>query len=124
VDYLNPGRAGVIICVHHPRAKWNGCVIEGKRAVGVELFNDRRQRQTQTVKAGREIVLSGGAINSPQLLMLSGIGEAEQLARARDIEVRKKPARLSAKKLQTTCKARWSYKCNEGRPWNGRGQQP
>jgi choline dehydrogenase-like flavoprotein len=51
-------------------------VVEGGRAVGVEY---RRGGQLRTARATREVVLSGGAINSPQLLMLSGIGPADHL---------------------------------------------
>lgn len=51
-------------------------LFEGRRAVGVEyLRNGRRER----AMAGREVILSGGAINSPQLLMLSGVGPAGHL---------------------------------------------
>lgn len=46
-------------------------------AVGVEF---ERAGQTFQVRARREVILSGGVINSPQLLMLSGIGPAEHLA--------------------------------------------
>ncbi len=53
-------------------------VIEGNRASGVE-FMYRGERRT--VAAEREVILSGGAINSPQTLMLSGIGPADQLRR-------------------------------------------
>ncbi|XP_076665164.1 glucose dehydrogenase [FAD, quinone] [Andrena cerasifolii] len=49
---------------------------EDKRATGVEILRDGR---LQTVRVRREIVLSAGAINSPQLLMLSGIGPEEHL---------------------------------------------
>lgn len=51
-------------------------LIEGKRAVGVEVSQDGRLSQ---VRARKEVVLSGGSYNSPQLLMLSGIGPAAQL---------------------------------------------
>jgi choline dehydrogenase len=51
--------------------------FEGTRAVGVDYLHDGQQH---TVRAEREVVLSGGAVNSPQLLMLSGIGPAEHLA--------------------------------------------
>jgi choline dehydrogenase-like flavoprotein len=52
-------------------------VIEDGRAVGVEFEQDGRR---QVVRARREVVLCGGAINSPQLLMLSGVGDRERLA--------------------------------------------
>lgn len=51
-------------------------VLEGKRAVGAEFLKDGQTRQ---VKARREVILSGGAYGSPQLLMLSGIGPAAHL---------------------------------------------
>ena len=51
-------------------------LFEGKRATGVEYVQDGR---SHTVQAKREILLSGGAINSPQLLMLSGVGPATHL---------------------------------------------
>ena len=50
--------------------------IEDGRATGVAYT---RKGGHFTVKARREVILSGGAINSPQLLMLSGIGDAEQV---------------------------------------------
>ena len=53
-------------------------VFEGKKAVGVET-EDRKQRRTAHVRAAKEVILSGGAINSPQLLMLSGVGDADHL---------------------------------------------
>ena len=51
-------------------------LIEGKRAVGVEYQQDG---QTHQVRADREVIVSAGALQSPKLLMLSGIGPAEQL---------------------------------------------
>ena len=52
-------------------------VIERDRAVGVEY---ERRGETIVARAEREVILSGGVINSPQLLMLSGIGDPERLA--------------------------------------------
>ena len=52
-------------------------LFEGKRAVGVEF---ERSGQLQQVRAAREVILSGGSINSVQLLKLSGIGPAQELA--------------------------------------------
>jgi len=46
-------------------------LFEGKRAVGVEYEQNGQRKQA---RAGREVILSGGSINSPQLLQLSGIG--------------------------------------------------
>lgn len=47
------------------------------RAVGVRV---RHERRIKLVEAGREVILSGGAFGSPQLLLLSGIGPREELA--------------------------------------------
>jgi len=51
-------------------------LFEGKRAVGVEYLQNG---QTKTARAGREVILSAGSINSPQLMQLSGIGPAALL---------------------------------------------
>jgi choline dehydrogenase-like flavoprotein len=52
-------------------------IFDGKRATGVEFEQLGARR---VVSARREVVLCGGAINSPQLLMLSGIGDRDHLA--------------------------------------------
>lgn len=51
-------------------------LFEGKRCVGVEV---RQRGQTRQFRAGREVVLAAGAIQSPQLLELSGVGQADLL---------------------------------------------
>lgn len=58
------------------RALTTRIVIESGRATGVEYQCGEKLWRAQ---AGREIVLSAGAVNSPQILMLSGIGRAEDL---------------------------------------------
>jgi choline dehydrogenase len=51
-------------------------IIENNRAIGVDYLHHGEAR---TARANAEVILSGGAVNSPQLLMLSGIGPAEHL---------------------------------------------
>jgi len=53
-------------------------VLEDRRATGLVLH---RSGQTNEVRARKEVILSSGAINSPHLLMLSGIGPGAELAR-------------------------------------------
>jgi choline dehydrogenase len=51
-------------------------IIESGRAVGVEIT---RRRRTEVIRARREVVVAASSINSPKLLMLSGIGPAAHL---------------------------------------------
>ena len=53
-------------------------LIEGSRACGIEYG---QSGSLHTVRATREVILAGGVINTPQLLMLSGIGDPEELQR-------------------------------------------
>jgi len=61
-----------------------GIVLDGKRATGIRY---RRRGRDHVVQARREVILSAGTFGSPQLLMLSGIGAAGELA-AHGIPVR------------------------------------
>jgi 4-pyridoxate dehydrogenase len=70
-------------------------VTEGSRAVGIEYVKNGQKKMIRTT---REVILSGGVINSPQLLMLSGIGHPDEL-RAHGIEV-KVPLKGVGKNLQ------------------------
>jgi choline dehydrogenase len=54
-------------------------ILEGKRAVGVEVLRDNIR---ETYRCRKEVVLSSGAIQSPQLLEVSGIGDGERLKSA------------------------------------------
>ncbi len=108
VAFLNPAkqRENLTIITH---AHVEKVVFDGTRATAV-TFKDRSGK-VQTVKANREIVLSGGAINSPQLMMLSGLGEAEQL-KEHGIDVVKDLPGVG-KNMQDHLQARLVYKCNE-----------
>ena len=74
--YLRPAMARGNVAVK-TGALASRILFEGRRAVGVRYLVGGEERE---VRARREVVLSGGPINSPQLLMLSGIGPARELA--------------------------------------------
>jgi len=82
VAYLHPamGRPNLRV---ETRAQASRVLFEGKRAVGVEFV---QHGVTRTARASAEVILAGGAINSPQLLQLSGVGPAG-LLRAHCIEI-------------------------------------
>src|SRR5437899_3283452 len=55
-------------------------VIKGGRATGVEVWHRGHRRE---IRAAREFIVCGGALNSPALLMLSGVGPADHLENMR-----------------------------------------
>ncbi len=67
------GRANLTVMTNAPIAR---VVIENRAASGVEVLVDGGTRR---IEARREVILSGGAIGSPQMLLLSGIGDGEAL---------------------------------------------
>ncbi len=75
VGYLKPARQRPNLTVLTGALTLN-LEMEGDRVTGVRY---RRHGVTRSVSAEREVLLAGGAINSPQLLMLSGIGPGEEL---------------------------------------------
>ncbi|HJZ49998.1 MAG TPA: choline dehydrogenase [Roseiflexaceae bacterium] len=80
--FLKPAmqRPNLSVATH---AQATRLLFEGQRAVGVAYVQHGEARQA---RASREVILCGGAINSPQLLLLSGIGSADEL-RGLDIPV-------------------------------------
>lgn len=82
VAYLHPAMERPNLTVM-PYMHVNRLLFEGTRAVGVEAS---QLGQAQELRAEREVLLCGGTYNSPQLLMLSGVGPAEHLT-MREIEV-------------------------------------
>lgn len=74
--YLHPamGRPNLTVITH---AKAQRVIIESGRAAGVAYTH---QGKTCEARARREVLLSGGAYNSPHLLLLSGVGPAADLA--------------------------------------------
>ena len=75
VAYLHPAKSRPNLTVE-TKAYATRVIMEGKKAVGVEY---EQSGQITSVNADREVLLSGGVFNSPQLLMLSGIGPADHL---------------------------------------------
>ncbi|HTA35591.1 MAG TPA: FAD-dependent oxidoreductase [Solirubrobacteraceae bacterium] len=82
VAYLHPAAERPNLTVM-PYMHVRRVLFDGTRAVGVEAS---RLGELQELRAAREVILCGGAYNSPQLLMLSGVGPAEHLT-MREIDV-------------------------------------
>ena len=79
--YLKPAMAGGNVQIARGFAR--KVVMEGNRAVGVEI---ETRAGIQVIRAAREVIIAASSINSPKLLMLSGIGPAEHL-REHGVEV-------------------------------------
>jgi choline dehydrogenase len=82
-------RASAAVCYLRPalrrpnltvitRAQATRILLQRGRVVGVEYA---QKKQRHEIQASREVILSGGAINTPQLLLLSGIGPANDVSR-------------------------------------------
>jgi choline dehydrogenase len=83
VCYLDPARTRSNLTIQ-ANALTECLLLQGKRCVGVRYNADGQQREA---RAAKEVVVSAGSINSPQLLELSGIGQPDVLNNA-GIEVR------------------------------------
>jgi choline dehydrogenase len=84
--FLHPARKrGNIDVRTHAHA--TEIVFEGKRAVGVRYRRGGRNGTLHEVRASKEVILSGGSYNSPQLLQLSGVG-APELLQSHGIDVK------------------------------------
>lgn len=90
------------------RAHARRILIENDQAVGVEFI---RKGKVSQVYADREVILSAGVVNSPQILMLSGIGAADELAQHDIPVVRDLPG--VGKNLQDHVDCVMSYECRE-----------
>jgi choline dehydrogenase/4-pyridoxate dehydrogenase len=75
VAYLRPALARPRLTVE-VGALATRILFEGRRAIGVEYL---KRGELMTARAERELILAGGVINSPHLLMLSGIGDPDEL---------------------------------------------
>jgi choline dehydrogenase-like flavoprotein len=76
--YLHPAmkRPNLTVRTH---AHATNLIFEGKRAVGVRYLKGGHNGTPVEVRATKEVILSGGAVNSPQLLQISGVGPAPLL---------------------------------------------
>ena len=75
-DVMHRSNLTVITNAHVSRV-----LFEGKTANGIEYYANGARHQALTLRDEREVILSAGVINSPQLLKLSGIGPADELQR-------------------------------------------
>ncbi|SHH94328.1 GMC family oxidoreductase [Marivita hallyeonensis] len=108
VAYLNPVKSRPNLHIE-TRALASRVLFEGKRAVGVAYLD--ASGTEQIVKARQEVILSGGALNSPHLLMLSGVGNPEHL-KAQGVEPVHELTGVG-QNLQDHLQARLVFKCNE-----------
>ena len=95
-------------------------LLEGKRATGVRL---RHRGETRDIHCGREVIVACGAIKTPQLLMLSGIGPVDELRR-HDIDIQHAMPGVG-QHLQDHLKIHCTWACTRPityhqltRPWN------
>ncbi|MBP2316178.1 GMC family oxidoreductase [Azospirillum soli] len=103
--YLRPLRGRDNLAVE-TEAQATGIIFEGKRAVGVRYL---RGDQPMEARVNREVILSAGAFQSPQLLLLSGIGDAEELGAKGIPVVHHRPE--VGRNLQDHLQARLIYRC-------------
>ena len=83
-------------------------ILEGTRVVGVEVEHGDK---IQILRAGREVLLAAGAINSPQILQVSGIGDAERL-RTAGVDVMHDLPEVG-ENLQDHYTCRSTYRCSQ-----------
>jgi 4-pyridoxate dehydrogenase len=109
--YLRPalGRANLDVSVNTLATQ---IVFDGRRAVGIEYLHNGERN---IVRAEREVLLAAGVINSPHVLMLSGIGDPAEL-KARSIDVRT-PLPGVGKNLQDHISASVEYRRREPGPF-------
>ena len=85
----NGRRCSAAVAYLHPARKRRNLTVQTRAAVGELLFEHQRARgvrysqdgKTHEAEANREVILCGGVFNSPQLLMLSGIGDPSELGK-------------------------------------------
>ena len=119
VAHLKPAlsRANLDLVTH---ALVEQVLLDNSRAIGVKF---QYRGKVEVIRAAREVIVSCGAIKSPQLLMLSGIGPATELKK-HDIPLRHEMPAVG-QNLQDHIKIHCSWRCTRpityqhvGRPWN------
>lgn len=88
--FLRPAMARKNLTVR-THAQATQVLFEGNRAVGVAYCDPRNPAATRSVRANREVIVASGAINTPKLLQLSGLGPADFLREMRIPVVRDLP---------------------------------
>ena len=78
--YIHPHMGGRANLRVETLAHATRIIFEGKRAVGVEYVQGKN-KEKKTIRARREVILAAGAFQSPQLLQLSGVGDAAALGK-------------------------------------------
>ncbi|HEX7075739.1 MAG TPA: choline dehydrogenase [Hyphomicrobiaceae bacterium] len=106
VGYLNPVRSRKNLAII-TNAEVKRISLDGRRATGVVY---KRDGQTRTVAAAREVLLAAGAIGSPQLLQVSGIGPGAVLKNAGVEVLHELPG--VGENLQDHFQARFVYECS------------
>jgi choline dehydrogenase len=121
VAYLRPARSRPNLEII-TKALVHGVELDGKRATGVRY---ERNGQVETIAAAREVILAAGAIGSPQILQLSGIGPGAVL-KAAGVPVRHELAGVG-ENLQDHLQVRFVYACTAkgslNDVWHSRWQQ-
>lgn len=105
--YLRPARGRANLAIE-TEARVCRILFEGRRAVGVEYEQGGIRRSARVT---REVLLAAGAIHSPQLLMLSGIGQADELARLGITPLHDLPG--VGQRLQDHFQARCVFRCRK-----------
>src|SRR4051812_5284819 len=107
VGYLREARGRPNLAIE-TNALASRILFEGRRANGIEY---RKDGTTRVAHAAREVILAGGAFNSPQLMQLSGLGPAD-LLRGHGIDVVADMSGVGAE-LQDHLQVRIQYRCTE-----------
>ena len=120
VCYLDPARGRPNLTIQ-ANALTECLLIEGKRCVGVRYTVNGQQHEA---RANREVIVSAGSINSPQLLELSGIGQPDRL-QSLGIEVRHALKGVGENlRDHYSPRMKWTVPSSLGMTYNDKGARP